>query len=163
MQKQILHRMETGDLIKLPVSSNSENGNEHSDTCESGCEAIISDPIPLTSEVVENINETPGAVSDGLNENMDSLITSTESEKLADSNTTALQFDLEMTNSVAEIETMASISFVHAENGPLPVQSEVSFSNREKNETFSSKREVDASCILFSSFHYTTFIIYDIY
>ncbi|KAL8471922.1 hypothetical protein ACS0TY_029235 [Phlomoides rotata] len=136
--------METGDSIKLPVSSNSENGNDLSDTCESGCEAIISDSIPLTSEVIENIDETPGAVSDGVNENMDSLMT-TESEKLADSDITALQIDLEMTNSVAEVETMASISFVHAENGSLPVQSEVRFSS--KNETFSSKREADASSL----------------
>lgn len=139
MQKQILHRMETGDY--------SEN---------------IAGPIPVISEVIEKIDENPGAVSEGLNESTDSLMT-TESAKLLESNTPALQFDLEMTNSVPEVETMASISYMHTENGSLPVQSEVSFSNCEKNETFSSKREVDAICILFSSFRSATAMLIESY
>ncbi|KAI3452128.1 hypothetical protein Pfo_008793 [Paulownia fortunei] len=139
--------METEDLIQLPASSNSGHGSENDDPYESGCEAIKSDSLPLNSEVLDEINEeAPGTILDGSHENMDTLMM-TDFEKDVDNNTPALPVGFETTDSVAVVEKMTSVSSVHAENGSLSVQSEMSFSHHKKDETLLSKREIHASPI----------------
>ncbi|KAH6832170.1 hypothetical protein C2S53_007448 [Perilla frutescens var. hirtella] len=139
--------METEDLIKLPASSNSDHGSENGDACESGSEAINSESLPSNSEVIEEIHgEAPGAVAGVLDENMDALMED-DFEKGPNCNSATAPIGFEMTNSVADVGKPVPVSSVHTENGFLSIQSEISFSNLKKNDTLSSKRELDANSL----------------
>lgn len=134
--ESILPTMETEDIIKLPASSNSEHG-DNEDTCESDPEAVNSEYLHLNSGVEKEIHgEDTGAIKSVLDENMDAMMED-DFEKGPNSNT------------VADVERVVSVSSAHNGNGFLSVQSQISVSNFKKNETLSSKREVDAICILF--------------
>lgn len=112
-------------------NDNTEHG-ENDNTCESGPEAVNSESVPLNSEVEEDT----GGITGVLDENMDAM----------------MEDDFENgpnINTVADVERVVSISSVHKGNGFLSVQSELSVGNFKRNETLSSKREVDAICILF--------------
>lgn len=138
-QNKILPTMDTEDLSKLPASSDSEHGSENDGTRESGSEAINSESLPLNSEVIDQIHgEVPGAISGVLDENMDALM---EDDFEKGSNSVTPPVGFEMTNSVADVEKL--------ENEILSVQSEINFSNLKKNAALSSRREIDANCILF--------------
>ena len=139
--------METEDLIKLPASSNSEHG-DNDNTCESGPEAISSESLHLNSEVTEEINgEDPGATVGVLDENMDALMED-DFEGGPNSNGVTPPVGLGITDSVANVEKVASVSSMLHGNGFVSVQSEISVSNLKKNEVLSSKMELDAKCIL---------------
>ncbi|XP_047959582.1 zinc finger CCHC domain-containing protein 8 [Salvia hispanica] len=138
--------METEDLIKLPASSNSEHG-DNDNTCESGPEAISSESLHLNSEVTEEINgEDPGATVGVLDENMDALMED-DFEGGPNSNGVTPPVGLGITDSVANVEKVASVSSMLHGNGFVSVQSEISVSNLKKNEVLSSKMELDAKSI----------------
>lgn len=122
--------METEDIIELPASSNTEHG-ENENTSESGPEAVNSEFVPLNS-----VEEDTGGITGVLDENMDAMMED-DFENVPNINT------------VADVERLVSISSVHNGNGFLSVQSELSVGNFRRDETLSSKREVDAICILF--------------
>ncbi|KAK6129096.1 hypothetical protein DH2020_037169 [Rehmannia glutinosa] len=137
--------METEDIIKFPASSNSGHGSENDDPHELGCEAINSDSLPLNSEVIDEINEAaPGTMSN--DEELD-MSMSSDSEENVDRNTPALPVVFEKTDSVEVVGKMTSVSSVHAENGSLSVQREISFTNHKKDETLLCKKEIDASSL----------------
>lgn len=148
--------METDDLIKLPACSNSEHGSETDDPCASGSEAIKSDFLPLDAKVVDEYNtEAPTTMSDGLEEDMD-IATTPDVEKEVDDNPPPLPVGFEMTDAVSVEEKVVSVSSGQAENGSLSIQNEISFRSLKENESLLSKRVVDASRILFSSFIFIT-------
>ncbi|GFQ04623.1 zinc finger cchc domain-containing protein 8 [Phtheirospermum japonicum] len=141
--EQLLLTMVTEDLIKFSASSNSGHGSENDNPHELGCEAIKPDSLPLKSEVIDEINEeAAGTLSNG--EDVDMSISS-DSEETVDRNTPAISVGFERTDSV-EVEKMTSISSVHAENGSVSVQREISFSNK-KDETLLCEKEIDASSL----------------
>ncbi|KAL6526252.1 hypothetical protein OROMI_029892 [Orobanche minor] len=135
--------MMTEDLIELPASRNSRHGSENGDPCQLGCEAAKSDSLPLNSEVTDEINvEAAGTVSN--DEDVDMSISS-NSEENVDHNIPDLPVGFENTDSAEVVEKMTSISSVHAENGSLSVQGEISFSNNKKDETLLCEKEIDAN------------------
>ncbi|KAL6551661.1 hypothetical protein OROGR_007815 [Orobanche gracilis] len=135
--------MMTEDLIELPASSNSMHGSENGDPCQLGCEAVKYDSLPLNSAVTDEINvEAAGTVSN--DEDVDMSISS-DSEENVDHNITALPVGFENTDSAEVVEKMTSISSVHAEDGSLSVQGEISFSNNKKDETLLCETEIDAN------------------
>ncbi|KAL1538890.1 zinc finger CCHC domain-containing protein 8-like [Salvia divinorum] len=138
--------METEDLIKLPASSNSEHG-ENDNTCESGPEAINSEPLHLNSEVTEEIHrEDPGATLGLLDETMDALMEDAF-ERGPNINGVTSPVGSGITDSVANVEKVVYVSSMLHGNGFPSVQSETSVSNLKKNEVLSSTRELDAKSI----------------
>lgn len=153
--------MDTEDLIQLPGSSNSGHGSENVVPCESGHEANKSDPLPFYLQLTNEIDgETPGTVMNGLLDTVEAFVT-TDSEKEADANMPALSINFEMKGSVDVVEKTTSISSMHIENACVAVQSEIGFNNDERDETFLSKKEKDASCIPFSCLFIFTCMSYE--
>ncbi|GER31009.1 zinc finger CCHC domain-containing protein [Striga asiatica] len=133
-QELMLHSMETEELIKLPTSSNSGHGSEHEDPHSQY----------LNSEIKAESNGEAGTLSK--DDDVDMSISS--GEENLDLDSTVLKDDLETADSVEVAVKMTSVSHVHSENGSLPFQPEISFSNHMKDETLLSKEEKDSNCIL---------------
>ncbi|CAA0832740.1 Proline-rich spliceosome-associated (PSP) family protein / zinc knuckle (CCHC-type) family protein [Striga hermonthica] len=137
--------MEKDELIKLPASSNCVHGSGTDDRNESDLEAIESDCLPPNSELKAKIHEEEaGTLSN--DDDVDMSISSDEEN--SDRNTPVLKkVDVETSGSAEAVVKMTPVSHVHAENGSLSVQQEISFNNQKNNETLVCKEETNSNSV----------------